>query len=155
MVKPTAQDIARFERFVSPEPNTGCYLWAGAGTPTGYGYFQFGGRRGSTLGAHRFAYLAEHGEIPDGLDVLHRCDVPCCVNVEHLFLGTHGDNMRDMASKGRHRLNNRPLANRLKTHCRHGHPLSGSNLSIRKDGSRLCKQCRARIQANNRSKKNG
>lgn len=56
--------------------------------------------------------------------------------------------MRDMAKKGRHRLNNIPLKNSLKSHCCHGHPLSGENLWVRKDGSRICKTCRARIARN-------
>jgi HNH endonuclease len=52
--------------------------------------------------AHRFAWSIANGKpVPDGLFVLHRCDVPLCVNPDHLFLGTQLDNMRDCARKGR------------------------------------------------------
>lgn len=51
--------------------------------------------------SHRASWLVEHGCLPAGLHVLHKCDVPACVNPEHLFLGTDLDNTRDMISKGR------------------------------------------------------
>jgi HNH endonuclease len=65
----------------------------------GYGLQKF---RGKTRLAHRVAWMLANGEIPDGLCVLHRCDNPPCVNVDHLFLGTHADNVADKMAKGRH-----------------------------------------------------
>lgn len=154
MLVPSQKDIARFERYVSPEPNSGCWLWLGAANQKGRGTFSYGGRRpkGRVELHHRFAYLVEHGDIPEGLSVLHRCDVPLCCNPAHLFVGTQADNVSDMMEKGRHRLTAVPLANSEKSHCLHGHPLNGDNLWIRADGSRICKACRARIARNYRSK---
>ena len=88
----------RFEEKYIPEPNTGCWLWNANAMPSGYGMIWDGGR---TKGAHRVSYELYKGEIPEGLHVLHRCDVPGCVNPDHLFLGTHAENMRDRNEKGR------------------------------------------------------
>jgi hypothetical protein len=95
----------RFARFISPEPNTGCLLWAGAMYQSGYGSFSV--RRSTNDRAPRVAWRLVNGSIPPSLDVLHHCDVRACVYADpdprrsHLFLGTHGDNARDMARKGR------------------------------------------------------
>ena len=84
---------------------TGCMIWTGAATRQGYG-IAFDGKISAAghkvpEGAHRLSYAAEHGAIPPFMNVLHRCDVPCCVNPDHLFVGTQNDNMQDKISKGR------------------------------------------------------
>lgn len=68
--------------------------------PAPFGYFRVlvEGRR---VMAHRHAWEQAHGPIPAGLCVLHRCDNPPCINVDHLFLGTRADNNRDKWAKGR------------------------------------------------------
>ena len=78
----------------------GCWLWTGKLKDTGYGEINPGGRS-SPRGAHRVSYELFKGEIPKGMYVLHKCDVRCCVNPDHLFLGTAKENTQDMMSKGR------------------------------------------------------
>ena len=88
----------KFEDLFIPEPNSGCWLWIGSDTGE-YGVFWMNGR---SMGAHRVAWLIYRGEIPAGLCVLHNCDTPLCVNPDHLWLGTKGDNKSDCVRKGRH-----------------------------------------------------
>ena len=76
-----------------------CWLWTAACYPNGYGQV---GENERMLLSHRVSYELHFGPIPEGLQVLHRCDVRNCVNPEHLFVGTQVENMRDMHDKGRH-----------------------------------------------------
>ena len=96
----------RFESFYIPEPNSGCWLWEGRVDRRGYGRLKEIGRK--FLAAHRLSWTLHRSEIPPGMYVLHKCDTPLCVNPDHLFLGTHLDNMRDMVQKGRARGKPRP-----------------------------------------------
>ena len=80
----------------------GCWLWTGWRNQQGYGQIGSGGRDSLGLGVHRVSWEIHYGPIPDGLFVLHHCDNPPCVRPDHLFLGTHSDNMQDMVKKGHH-----------------------------------------------------
>ena len=94
----TAEDEARFWSKVDKSGD--CWLWTAALYASGYGAFRIGGRR--TRLAHRLSYSMTQGAIPDGLCVLHRCDVRACVNPAHLRAGTKQDNTDDMMERGRH-----------------------------------------------------
>lgn len=76
---------------------TPCYLWKGSKTKRGYGLIGF---RGRPRRLHRVVWILKFGD-PAKLEVCHHCDVPSCFNPEHLFLGTHLNNMQDAMAKGR------------------------------------------------------
>jgi HNH endonuclease len=86
--------------------------------------------------AHRVAYEQANGPIPKGMIVMHTCDTRACINPDHLVLGTQGDNMQDMAAKGRAHGQDR-------THCPQGHPYSDTNTYLSGRGTeRQCRTCR-------------
>jgi hypothetical protein len=100
MTEPLPSDLEeRFMARVSPEPNTGCWLWTGGVQRRGYGAVAVS--HGDVRPAHRVAYLLFRGPIAAGMDVCHSCDNPPCVNPAHLWIGTRSENIRDMDRKGR------------------------------------------------------
>ena len=81
---------------------SGCWIWMLYCAKKGYGSASLPSVK-NVIGAHRVSYFIFKGDIPDGMYVLHRCDVPSCCNPSHLWLGSNKDNMQDKCSKGRHR----------------------------------------------------
>lgn len=79
---------------------SGCWLWMGGLDKDGYGQTHYQGRN---VRAHRAAYLLFKGPVTSGLVVMHRCDIPACINPDHLGLGTNAENTEDRTKKGRHR----------------------------------------------------
>lgn len=121
---------------------SGCWEYVGYHDGHGYGRVTIGQK---VYSAHRLAYTLTHGEIPkreapNFLEVCHRCDNPPCCNPDHLFLGTHRENILDMHRKGRW-----TNSYKRQTHCKNGHPFSGPNLHVKggKNPQRVCRQCGA------------
>jgi len=91
-----ARDLSEVVEY---DTNGGCWLWNRA--PNGHGYGQIKQPDGRRLMAHRISFEQHNGPIPDGVCVLHRCDVRACINPAHLFLGDKSDNAKDAVRKGR------------------------------------------------------
>jgi HNH endonuclease len=90
--------VERIMDMVAMVPECGCWLWLGPGNP----YGQIGIRgEGAPTSVHRVMWEHENGPIPDGMFVLHKCDIGLCCNPNHLFLGTQQDNMTDKVNKQR------------------------------------------------------
>ncbi|MDQ3295105.1 MAG: HNH endonuclease [Myxococcota bacterium] len=114
----------------TPEPNSGCWLWVAADTK-GYGRFSI--RRASVY-AHRHAFSVLVGEIPDGLELDHRCRTPLCCNPDHLEPVTHQVNCARSPTIGRTKI--------APSHCSAGHPYDDANTIYRRSRvGRVCRQC--------------
>lgn len=112
--------------------STGCWIWTKYCNVHGYGVV---GDKLKTVLAHRASYEAHFGKFNKKLCVLHKCDTPACINPEHLFLGTHKENMEDMSFKNRQRMKRKP-------HCARGHLLTKENTYVYPSGKhRTCRIC--------------
>lgn len=93
----------RFSEYVIPEPNSGCWLWLGATAKGGYGKLKLNKSRKVAAAPRVSMYLFRDFDLSDPRDICHVCDVPLCVNPDHLFVGTRSENLRDMIKKRRGR----------------------------------------------------
>ena len=151
-----AKHMPLIERFFQKVDKSGnekfpdCWIWDGGRTSKNYGSFCYYTKK-PAIGAHVSSYLFHKGEIPDGQIVRHKCNNPPCVNPEHLILGSHSDNMKDMFESDRH-----SWANRERTHCRRGHEFSvvGVKVSTKANGKsfRTCRECSRMMDAKRRNK---
>lgn len=86
----------RIAQFTRLDPLSGCLIWQRRATRCGYGQITY---KYKTSLVHRLNWMLRHGPIPAGMVLCHRCDEKLCVNPDHLFLGTRGDNMADLKAK--------------------------------------------------------
>lgn len=121
---------AKLDKSAGPD---GCWLWTGATNGKGYGVLAVNVK--VQYYAHRRAWEFVNGPIPDGLHVLHRCDVTLCCNPAHLSLGTQRDNNLDRDQKGR---KHAPYSCGF---CAAGHNLRETGIRTWPNGRRKCELC--------------
>jgi hypothetical protein len=89
----------RLEEKIERIPESGCWIWMGSVAYREYGIISYQGKR---YKVHRLMWeLHNNKKIPEGMEALHRCDTPPCMNPDHIFIGTKKDNMQDCIKKGR------------------------------------------------------
>ena len=94
----------RFMDKAVPVSESGCWIWIGGVTGSGYGAMKINGKM---VGAHRVSYDLHNADLCGDREILHSCDNPLCVNPDHLSAGTHQDNMADQVAKQRHAIGSR------------------------------------------------
>lgn len=120
---------ARFWDKVSPEPNTGCWLWTASRNPAGYGQYMLVKK---PVLAHRLVFGVLTEPLENGLQLDHLCRTRCCVNPLHLEqVSTQENTRRGVAGR----------ANAAKTQCPRGHAYDAKNTYVGKSGSRFCSEC--------------
>lgn len=142
---PVSLDIAvSFLRKINIKSSSLCWDWLAAKNNKGYGLYTTDRR---TMGSHRYSYFLHYGDFDKRKLVCHKCDNPSCVNPNHLFLGSHKDNIVDASEKGR----------LLKSLCKNGlHEKNEENTERRKRNGkiiRICKVC-SNESRNKRYRKN-
>lgn len=119
---------------VSPEPNSGCWIWTGYITNYGYGSYGMHRGRGGKILAHRMLYQHFIGAIPDTLTLDHLCRNRWCVNPVHLEIVTRGENVLRGVSISTHFKN--------RTHCNYGHEFTPQNTYWHKQrNGKSCREC--------------
>lgn len=128
------------------EKTDGCWIWKGRLMNKGRAYFKIGEKYHI---AARWLWINTYGPLADGSCVLHECDNPACVRIEHLFIGTQLENIADRDAKGRNRLRS--------TCCAKGHALVPSNVRTKgpKGTWRVCRECGRQATARYREKSRG
>jgi hypothetical protein len=139
--RPPADPLIRFRAKLDTSDPAACWIWTGTLINGLYGQFWDGKKK---IYAHRWSYQHHVGPIPAGLQLDHLCRTPACVNPRHLEPVTARVNTLRSTSI--------PAKNAVKTHCKHGHLLTGRNLVLVPEG-RKCRTCRTDINRRAKARK--